>query len=139
MSIVNVRDERLAPPLTTPIGFAHGQARRARHKSACPPLSIWEKYEACQHENRDFILGKLCLKGPLSHFAAMLTHTWQAMLRGPDAKTSFSLLDNIPNPLTISEKLAAHLTALLSIYEERHRWIFHLCLYSLSKNPCFQR
>ena len=37
----------------------------------------------------------------------MINHTWQAMHRGtPNAKSAISLSGNIPNPLTISEKLA---------------------------------
>ena len=39
----------------------------------------------------------------------MMNHTWQAMHRGTlNAKSTISLSGNIPNPLTISEKLAAH-------------------------------
>ena len=37
----------------------------------------------------------------------MMNHTWQAMHRGTrNAKSAISLSGNIPNPLTISEKLA---------------------------------
>ena len=40
---------------------------------------------------------------------SMIHHTWQAMHRGTlDTKSSIFFLDNIPDPLTISEKLAAH-------------------------------
>ena len=63
----------------------------------------------------------------IAFLPSMSRHTWQAMHRGASmrlrsfyntrkqclciytqAKTPFSLFGNIPNPLTISEKLAAH-------------------------------
>lgn len=40
----------------------------------------------------------------------MINHTWQAMHRGTlNAKSAIPLSGSIPNPLTISKKLATHL------------------------------
>lgn len=69
---VNGQDERLSPPLTVPVSFAIWQTRRARHRRACPPLSILgEKRSLPKYENIDFILGKLGIKVPSSHFCRL--------------------------------------------------------------------
>ena len=101
------------------------QTRWARHRSACPPLSILGEIRSLpNYENIDFILGKQGVKVPSSHFC----HLYHDMpgkqcIGAPrcacghftipasnacvytQAKTPFSLPSNIPNPLTRPHKL----------------------------------
>ena len=80
--------------------------KAGKHSNAFLPIFFFENYLNLQI--RRFHTWQAGHEGThVAFLPKMINHTWQAMHRGtPNAKSAISLSGNIPNPLTISEKLA---------------------------------